>query len=57
MNKKRMVVKYTQGIVQLENVRKIFRDLDLGTHCESAIFHLDFSLDLCFFPFFQMPRS
>lgn len=25
-SKKRMVVKYTRGIVQLKNVRKIFRD-------------------------------
>lgn len=28
-NKKRIVVKYTQGIVQLEDVRKTFKDLDL----------------------------
>lgn len=28
-SKKRIVVKYTQGIAQLENVRKTFKDLDL----------------------------
>lgn len=40
MSKKRMVVKYTQGTVQLVNIRKIFGDLNLGTHIVNQPFFI-----------------
>lgn len=40
MSKKRMVVKYTQGTVQLVNIRKIFGDLSLGTHIVNQPFFI-----------------